>query len=214
MRTVALLIRHGHVAAIGRRLAGRLPGVDLSVRGVTEVQCLRRNLALSLDAIYSSPLERARSTAEPLAADRKLTPVILDELTEVDFGDWTGLSFDELGQLPAWRLFNSRRSIASVPNGETALQVQTRSVSVLKQLAARHAGQTFAVVSHADVIRTAVLHYAAIPLDDFDRIEIDTAAVTAVNLTTTPQLIFVNSKEFIDARAVSSPGASLAIVSR
>jgi broad specificity phosphatase PhoE len=86
MTTTALLIRHGHVDAIGRRLVGRLPGVTLSTSGLSEVERLRRNLALRLDAVYSSPLERARETAAPLAADRKLEPVTLDGLTEVDFG--------------------------------------------------------------------------------------------------------------------------------
>ena len=85
---------------------------------------------------------------------------------------------------------------------------------MLDQLATRHAGETFAVISHADVIRAAVLHYAAIPLDDFGRIQIDTASVTAVDLTATPQLLMVNNLDRIDAAAISSRGASLAIVSR
>jgi broad specificity phosphatase PhoE len=214
MMTTALLIRHGHVDAIGRRMVGRLPGVNLSTSGLSEVERLRRNLALPLDAVYSSPLERARQTAAPLAADRNLEPMPLDGLTEVDFGDWTGLTFDELDRLPAWHLFNARRSIAPVPNGEPAAQVQTRILGVLDQLATRHAGETFAVVSHADVIRAAVLHYAAIPLDDFQRIQIDTASVTAVDVTATPQLLAINRRDHIDSTTISSRGASLAIVSR
>jgi broad specificity phosphatase PhoE len=214
MMTTALLIRHGHVDAIGRRLVGQLPGVNLSTSGLSEVERLRRNLALPLDAVYSSPLERARQTAAPLAADRNLEPMPLDGLTEVDFGDWTGLTFDELDRLPAWHLFNARRSIAPVPNGEPAAQVQTRILGVLDQLATRHAGETFAVVSHADVIRAAVLHYAAIPLDDFQRIQIDTASVTAVDVTATPQLLAINRRDHIDSTTISSRGASLAIVSR
>jgi broad specificity phosphatase PhoE len=214
MMTTALLIRHGHVDAIGRRLVGQLPGVNLSTSGLSEVERLRRNLALPLDAVYSSPLERARQTAAPLAADRNLETTPLDGLTEVDFGDWTGLTFDELDRLPAWHLFNARRSIAPVPNGEPAAQVQTRILGVLDQLATRHAGETFAVVSHADVIRAAVLHYAAIPLDDFQRIQIDTASVTAVDVTATPQLLAINRRDHIDSTTISSRGASLAIVSR
>jgi broad specificity phosphatase PhoE len=214
MMTTALLIRHGHVDAIGRRLVGQLPGVNLSTSGLSEVERLRRNLALPLDAVYSSPLERARQTAAPLAADRNLETTPLDGLTEVDFGDWTGLTFDELDRLPAWHLFNARRSIAPVPNGEPAAQVQTRILGVLDQLATRHAGETFAVVSHADVIRAAVLHYAAIPLDDFQRIQIDTASVTAVDVTATPQLLAINRRDHSDSTTISSRGASLAIVSR
>jgi broad specificity phosphatase PhoE len=212
--TTALLIRHAHVGAIGQRLVGRQPGVELSPRGRLEVQRLRAKLALPLHAIYSSPLERARQTAEPLAQDKNLEVHVLDGLNEVDFGDWTGKSFAELDQLPAWHLFNARRSTAPVPNGESARDVQNRILALLEELAGRHRGETFAVISHADVIRAAVLHYAAISLDDFHHIEIDTASVTAVDFTTTARMVLVNSLDRIDADSISSLGASLANVSR
>jgi probable phosphoglycerate mutase len=146
--------------------------------------------------IYSSPLERARETAEPLARARELDVTIDDALTEVDFGSWTGMTFDELARLPEWVRFNARRSIAEVPAGERPVDVQARIVSALDRLRAQHQGQTVAVVSHADVIRAAVLHYAGASLDMVHRIEISPASVTGVALGgRAPRLLFVNHRE-------------------
>ena len=193
MSTIALLIRHAHTDVLGRRLVGRLPGIPLSEQGRGEVERLTATLDMPFAAVYSSPLERAVNTARPLAATRNLQVQRRDDLDEVDFGLWTGLSFGELALLPAWQEFNQHRSTAAVPGGESARDVQARIVAALNFLRARHEGQTFAVVSHADVIRSAVLRYAGLSLDLFHTIEIEPASVTAVELGPPARLIFVNS---------------------
>ncbi len=193
MSTIALLVRHGHTDVLGRRLVGRLPGIRLSEQGRREVDRLATTLDVPLAAVYSGPLERAVDTARPLAAVRNLQPQVREDLDEVDFGLWTGLSFGELAPLPAWQEFNHHRSTAAVPRGESARDVQARIVAALEFLRARHEGQTFAVVSHADVIRSAVLRYADLSLDLFHTIEIEPASVTAVELGTPARMIFVNS---------------------
>jgi probable phosphoglycerate mutase len=181
--TVALLIRHGHTDAVGQRLVGRLPGVGLSLRGKAEVAALAARLACTrLAAVYSSPLERAVRTAEPIAAVHRLDVTSLDSLTELDFGEWTGRTFDALDRLPAWRRFNTHRATAPVPGGETALDVQRRVVRMLDQLRITHPHETVALVSHQDVIRTAILHCAGVSLDLFDRFEVSPASITALSL--------------------------------
>ncbi len=193
MSTIALLVRHGHTDVIGRRLVGRLPGIPLSEVGQTQVETLRRSIAAPLAAVYSSPLERALATAQPLAAARNLETQIREDLNEVDFGQWTGMTFAELSVLPEWREFNRNRLTATVPGGERACDVQSRIVAALDHLRLKHEGQMFAVVSHADVIRAAVLQFAGLSLQLFHTVAIDTASVTAVELASTPRLLFVNS---------------------
>jgi broad specificity phosphatase PhoE len=179
--TTVLLIRHGHIAAIGYRLVARLPGVPLSDIGRAQaLRLVERLRPYPIAAVYSSPLERAMETAAPLARDRNIVAVPWELLSEVDFGDWTGMTFDELDRVPGWRRFNKARSTAPVPGGETALEVQARMVAAVEWLTARHRGQTIAVVSHADVIRAAVLHYTGVPLDRYTSIDINPASVTAV----------------------------------
>src|SRR5207302_8120569 len=123
-------------------------------------------------AIYSSPLERAVETAEPLAVRWALQITRREALGEIRFGDWTGRSFAELEQDPRWRLFNARRTAQPVPGGESILEVQARIVSELSCLASRHPGESIVAVSHGDVIRAAVACYLGISLDFLLRFEI------------------------------------------
>ena len=181
--TVVLLIRHGRTDAVGTRLVSRLPGVHLSAAGRAEIEELRRTLAHErIDAVYASPLERTRETAAPLAADRSLDVRVCHALIEAEFGEWTGRRFSELDRRSDWRRFNEQRSTAIVPGGESAPDVQRRILTCLRQLRRRHPGQTIAAVSHADVIRAALLHYAGRSLDEWQTLEIAPASVSAVRI--------------------------------
>jgi broad specificity phosphatase PhoE len=183
LSTVVLLIRHGRTDAVGTRLVSRLPGVPLNAIGRAEVERLRTGLARErIDAVYASPLERTRETAAPLAADRATDVRPCDGLVEVEFGEWTGSTFSELDLRSDWRRFNEHRSRAIVPRGESAPDVQARVLACLRRLHDRHPGETIAAVSHADVIRAALLYYAGKSLDEWHQMDIAPASVSAVRL--------------------------------
>jgi broad specificity phosphatase PhoE len=178
---VILLVRHAETDAVGVRLTGRQPGVALNGRGLAQVEQVCRYLRdVPLTAIYSSPLERALGTASPIAASHGLEVRIDHALNEVDFGEWTGLTFDALARLPGWRRFNESRGSADVPGGERAPEMQRRIVSALADLGRRHQGQVIAAVSHAELIRAAVLHATGAPLRDWQRVEISPASITTI----------------------------------
>ena len=89
--TIILLIRHGENDWVGKKLAGRLPGVHLNQNGLNQAQAVAATLHnLPIKAIYSSPLERAMETAQPLALVKKMEITICDNLSEINFGDWQG----------------------------------------------------------------------------------------------------------------------------
>jgi probable phosphoglycerate mutase len=180
-RTSILLLRHAHTDAVGRYLAGRAPGVPLSPQGRAQAQLLRDALdGTSIDAIFSSPLERAVHTALPLAVGRGLEVLIDDDLLEADFGDWTGRTFAELERLPEWRRYNRERSTAQVPRGEAPAALTRRIVTAVERIAALHPGGRIVAVTHAETIRAAVVHYRGLSLDRFVEIEIEPASMTTV----------------------------------
>jgi probable phosphoglycerate mutase len=195
--STVFLIRHGHTDAVGTRLTGRLPGVHLTAAGREQAVRLPARLRRHterLAAVYTSPLERTRETADPIAEAFGVTAQPCDALLEPDFGHWTGSRFEDLDSDPAWRLFNAHRSRARVPGGESALAVQARIISALDEITSRYAdGAAVAVVSHADVIRAALLAFLGMPLDLHDRLVIEPASMSGVQLFTGGlHVLFVN----------------------
>ena len=182
--TTFLLIRHAMCDPVGRSIAGRAPGVHLSELGRAQAERLAQRLAAaSLDAVYTSPLERARETAEPLARRLGLTARVVEALGELDFGGWTGRALAELDARADWRRFNALRSIAGAPGGELMLEVQARVVRALEAMRREHPEGRCAVVSHGDVIRGALAHHAGVPLDLFQRLEVGPASVSVLRVT-------------------------------
>lgn len=181
--TLLLLVRHGTADHTGKRLYGRSPGVHLSVAGREQAGRLAERLReVPLEALYTSPMERCRETAAILLRGRGLRPRTARGLNEVDYGEWTGRPFASLRRSKAWRRVRSSPASVRFPGGESLFEVQERAVRTLEQIAARHRRRTVAVVSHGDVIRLCLAHYAGVHLDLFQRLEVDTGSVTALQL--------------------------------
>jgi broad specificity phosphatase PhoE len=184
--TTFLLIRHGACDPVGRSLAGRAPGVSLNAQGVREAEALASRLApLPLAQVFSSPLERAMETAAAVARRHGLGVELRDGLTELDFGEWTGRSFEELAAEPRWRQFNEQRSRTRIPGGELMAEAQMRAVAELEGIRLRRGEGLVAVVTHADVLRGIVAYYAGIPLDLSARLDVATASVSVLVLGAT-----------------------------
>lgn len=179
--TLVLLVRHGLTPTTGRVLPGRAPGLHLSDAGAAQALRLAERLdGLALDALYSSPLERARETAAPTASARGLDVAVSTGLVECDFGDWTGRELAELSRLPEWDAVQRTPSTFRFPGGESFAEAQERMLAAVERIRAAHTGGTVACFSHADPIRLLLAHYLGTPLDAFQRIWIDTASVSAL----------------------------------
>jgi probable phosphoglycerate mutase len=180
--TLLLLVRHGENEwTESGKLAGRTPGVHLNDKGRAQAAQLAEFLARQpLSALYSSPLVRCIETAQPLAERLQLPVVEEPGLLEVDYGEWRGGELKELNKRPEWHAVQHFPSTFRFPQGETLRQVQQRAADAVERLAAQHPYQTFACFSHGDVIRTLLAHYAGVPLDLFQRIQISTASVSVL----------------------------------
>ena len=181
--TLIHLVRHGEHLLQGRMAAGRTPGIGLSPRGRSEAAAVAARLAgEKIEAIYASPLDRTRETAEIIAGRLELPVVTREDLIELDFGEWTGLTFAQVRADKRWDLWRSCRSIATIPGGESWRQVQDRVVNALFDLRRGHPDGTVVVVSHGDVIRAALLFVLGMPLDLYNRIEVGTASISTVRI--------------------------------
>src|SRR5690606_1719896 len=91
-------------------------------------------------------------------------------------------SFRALDCDPRWHHWNSNRATARIPNGESMGELQSRIVAHLQQIHSRHSGGRVIVVTHAEPIRAAILHYRRMRLDDYARIPVDPCSVTTLTL--------------------------------
>src|SRR5215208_5210313 len=108
--TTLYLIRHGQTDAIGHHLAA--PPVDLNDAGRTEARQLAQRLrSVRFDAVAASPMPRTCQTAEPIAREQHIEVTFVPELTEFEFGTWSGQTFDVLDADDRWRNFNVARSL-------------------------------------------------------------------------------------------------------
>lgn len=156
--TRVILLRHGQTPASVQRLysgRGNPSLTDLGREQAAEAAALLR--LTPIDAILSSPLDRARQTADAVAADRGLTVEVDDDLIETDFGDWEGLSFAEARERdPELHARWLGDTAVAAPGGESFDEVHARVAALLGRVTAEQAGRTVLLVSHVTPIKTAL----------------------------------------------------------
>ncbi len=193
---IFLLIRHGETDYNKKmHIAGRLPDVHINKKGQQQAQALADKLGVvPIKAIYSSPLERTLETAAPLASTLNLEVIPLPGLLETDCGEWQGQSIKKLRHLKIWQSVQEHPSLFHFPGGEWIGECQHRMVQVIESLRLKHAYQdVLACFSHADPIKQVLAYYLGLPLDNFQRLAIDTGSITALQVSDSgSRLIMMN----------------------
>ncbi len=196
MKQTLLIIRHGQTTwNVEHRLPGQLPGVSLNETG--RQQAARLNEALSvlpISAIISSPLERARDTAEIVAKGRDLSIQFEPDLMDTDIGPWSGKLIEDVAKNdPAWKEYVKDPTVA--PAGvETFTQVQQRSVAALERWRKQeNIGAYPAFIAHADVVKLLVAHYSGLETKRAGSLFIDNASVSIIEIDDEPHHLHVLS---------------------
>nr|MBN1229508.1 MSMEG_4193 family putative phosphomutase [Anaerolineae bacterium] len=183
--TTIIFVRHALNDWVSTgRLAGWTPDIHLNAEGQRQAENLGRRMATSkLAAIYSSPLERAIETASAIARHHPALSVQVEKrIGEVDFGDWTGKRLCKLRRKPLWQVVQNQPSIAHFPGGEGIREMQSRVIASLETYARQFPDGSIVIISHADVIKVAVAHFAGIPLDLYQRIVIAPASISTIQI--------------------------------
>ena len=198
--TQLLLIRHAVNDWVGtNRLAGWTPGVHLNEEGRQQAEALARRLAgVELEAIYSSPLERTMETAEAIARPHGLPIHIRQGIGEARYGDWTGQKLHDLASTELWRVVQFHPSGARFPGGEAMREMQARAVAEIDSIRAEHPQGTVVAVSHSDVIKAIIAHYAGMHLDLFQRLAVSPASLNILVFSQMgPRLVRLNDTSHI-----------------
>jgi len=180
------LIRHGATdnnRARPPRLQGRRTDPSLSDEGHAQAEAVAALLAgQPIDAVYSSPLLRARQTAEPIAQAHGVSVETVDELIEVDVGDWEGQPWDQIEQIDpeAYRLFMADASVNPYLGGENLTTVRDRALPALQRLMAKNLGRQIVAVAHNCVNRTYLAALLNLPLPEYRSIPQDNCGVNLI----------------------------------
>jgi broad specificity phosphatase PhoE len=163
-----VLIRHAETLwNRERRYLGR-QDPPLSETGRAQADAVGQLLAKEqIEAVWSSPLRRARETAEAIATLRGLTVRVDDQFGEMHFGQWEGLTSEEVSaKFPEmYRTWLDTPHLATVPNGETLSDVRGRALQGLSALRQAHDGGTVALVTHGVTGRILILEALGLGLD-------------------------------------------------
>jgi broad specificity phosphatase PhoE len=174
-----VLVRHATCAQMGRVLLGRSVDSPLDERGEGQARVVAKRLLAFPDLVVeSSPRRRARHTAGIIASQSDTVVRIAPEMDEVDFGSWSGQSFEELAGDPQWQRWNKYRGVSRTPAGECIRDVQTRALAHFRKLEHTFGDRTIAIVTHAEVIRSVMLLALPAPIDEYHRFEIGPASLT------------------------------------
>jgi broad specificity phosphatase PhoE len=185
MKQTLLLIRHGQTSwNVEHRLPGQIPGIALNEMGRQQAARLADALTvIPISAIISSPLERARDTAEIIAQAHKLDIQFEPDLMDIELGHWTGQNFEELSKNdPDWKAF-VRDPTVGPEDVETFPQVQERAVAAVERWRKLEPiGAYPAFVAHADVVKLLIAYYTGLEAGRAGSFMIDNASVSLVEL--------------------------------
>ena len=197
------LLRHGETEwNRARRVMGRRP-IPLCAEGRGQLAKVVPHLrGLGIGAIWTSPMVRARETAEMAAEALGGVPVHEDEgLAEVNYAAWEGLGFPELLEDPAYHAFHKDPLGARVPGGgETLLEVRDRVFAACARILGESESNGHPLlVSHGDPLRLVVSACLAIEPEQFRRVRIDNGSLSAIDLTGNwSEAKFVNMRPDLD----------------
>ena len=152
-----LLVRHGRTPTTGAVLPGRAPGLHLSEDGKKEAAATAERIAAlkAVAAVYASPLERARETADIIAARRGLVVLTEPGLLECDIGDWTGWEIAKAAKTPEWATVQRYPSGFRFPGGESFTDQAERVRAAIADIRAAP-GRPALVVCHRHTMRFAL----------------------------------------------------------
>lgn len=182
--TSIFLVRHGQTDwNISRRVMGKLP-IPLNDIGRKQAEAVCQALGeVAVAALYHSPHLRTEETAAAIKGAKACAFTPHSSLREVEYGDWEGKSFEELKAHEAFSVYFTDPGACQVPGGECMREVQERTVACIESLRERHAGETVVLVSHSDVIKTALVHYLTLPLSALHRLCIDNGSISCLLLS-------------------------------
>ena len=187
MSTTLVFVRHGESNANGKGFfAGQLD-IALSQRGLQQAELTANYISktYSVDAVYSSDLQRAYHTAQPIAKACGKEIIQTSQLREIFAGEWQGLCFDELQaqHCTSYGVWLNDIGNAHPTNGESVAMLSSRIWDATQEIANREQNKTVVIVTHATPIRTLLCRLKGFDLNQMKQVPwVSNASVSVVRV--------------------------------
>jgi len=196
MTTTVLIVRHGQTESNTTGFYVGRSDEELTKTGYKQVRRLSHRLAgWPIAEVYTSPLRRTYATAAILAEPHELQPRVLDNLIEIDLGDWQGLYMSEISQRwpELWQQWRTDPSEVIIPNGESLTEVAERVIPAVHRIVETNRGKEVIIVVHEIIAKVIVQHVLGAPNSIYRRFEINNTSLTVIQFTDNKsQLIGLN----------------------
>lgn len=180
-----IIVRHGETDWNRLRRTQGMTDIELTPKGLKQARRMgARVRGMHIQCVFSSPLSRALSTANAIASSCRVPVLIDDDLREIAFGEWEGLTFDEIGERypEELRVWNTDPHLCPVPGkAETVIQVAERASRFLSRLRQQYDGKTVVVVSHSVPCKSMVALSIGLPLSRIHSIRMDNASMSIID---------------------------------
>ncbi|HCL90550.1 MAG TPA: phosphoglycerate mutase [Candidatus Atribacteria bacterium] len=182
--TLIILVRHGECEGNIKGMFRGRTDFPLNERGLVQAQDLAQELkSFPLKHIYTSPLSRARQTAEAISRQCRIEVKTEEQFNNIELGSWEGRFKKEIAELypKEWELWVNNPEKLKVKDMETLYDVQMRAKACLDSLVSQHNGETLAIVTHRAVLKPLIAACLNIALPYFWKIHLDTASYSLLS---------------------------------
>jgi broad specificity phosphatase PhoE len=183
MTTIVFLVRHGQTKS---NVTGFYMGrseEELTEVGYEQVQRLSSRLSgLPIASVYTSPLRRAYATAMIIAEPHGVELKVVNNLIEMNLGDWQGLYTNEISRTwpKLWKRWRVDPSEVTIPNGESLYDVAERAISAFNTVVESNQGNQAIIVAHEVIVKLIVAYVISAPNSIYRRFEINNASLTVI----------------------------------
>lgn len=195
MKTTLLIVRHGQTNLnVQHRMDGQAD-TSLTQIGLNQIEKLSLFLSkYKIDCVYSSPLSRSLKTAEAIIKHQN-TPLsvnLINDFREIDCGDCTGLTHDEVIQkFPRLSIEWSKNTDPPFPNGESLRDVEARAMPMIDQILSVDVGKTILISGHGSLNVAIIGHFLQIPPAIRFKLRQDNCCLNILEFNDKKELIFV-----------------------
>ena len=197
MKTKVFLVRHGETEW---NKLGKFQGcqdIDLSDEGIVQAQFLSEKFSDNFDYIYTSPLKRALQTAKVIASNKEINPTINNELREINFGEWEGLTLKEiLDNFPKeFNIWRNDKFEAPMCGGDLSLKnACKRAKTAITEIVDKHKGKKILIVAHGGIIKAGLLGLFELDMTMYHKINLGNTAICEIDfdIELNPAIVKIN----------------------